>query len=138
MLNQILLEILLVVTILIIIFVYFFGSYNLNPSGIKPDINSISFFCNTDLDCQLVGTKCCDNNAPTQNTCISERDTIEWKNILQNYCNIVFKQNHVACPEYFMEGNYSCFCKENRCWTNFVSRFGIQIYTGMFNESEGV
>jgi len=89
----------------------------------KPNINSFSFSCSRDIECVLVQTGCCNNNLPTQNTCLSKNDAEGWKNTMQNYCN----KNPASCPNYAIQGNYSCFCDAGRCWTNA----GSFNYTGI-------
>ena len=93
---------------------------------IKPDIEQFSFLCNENSDCQLVGTECCNNNAPTQNGCINKNDVKKWEDTLQNYCNM----DHTYCLEYYMMGNYSCFCENNICLTNFTDQNGNMVYKG--------
>lgn len=95
--------------------------------SIKPDINFVSFDCVDDGDCELVSVECCNNNAPTQNTCINKNYVSDWGKKLENFCT----KAKLACPLYFVEGSYSCLCQRNRCWTNFTSQYdGIEIYTG--------
>lgn len=119
--NKILISILVIVAASI--FVYL--KLSVNPE--MPNIDSVSFSCVADGDCQLVETSCCNNNAPTQNGCISKNEVRIWEADLQNYCN----RDPVNCPMFYMEGNYSCFCKDKTCWTNFTSRSGQELYIGV-------
>jgi hypothetical protein len=122
--------------ILIAIFLFFlaFLAYVLIilTASIKPDINSVSFECITDDDCELVQIECCNNNAPTQNTCIDKDHAPDWNAGLQSYCA---KLNEI-CPMYFAQGSYKCFCKENICWTNFTSYNEFETYTGVLGGSK--
>jgi len=88
--------------------------------------------CQTDSDCQLTDTDCCNNNAPKQNACIN-RDTIaDWKQRLTSYC----ASSKVGCPEFFMLGNYSCACEHQVCTTTVTNNEGGFSYSGIIGPGE--
>lgn len=94
---------------------------------IRPDVNSFSFNCFADSDCVLVSIECCNNNAPTQNSCMNSNYVLDWNGKLEKFC----MKAALACPEYYMEGSYSCLCQQNRCWTNFTSPNEVVMYSGV-------
>src|SRR3972149_5132592 len=117
------------VVIAILAFVYIVDpSLLLSLRPARPNVNFVSFSCEADTDCVLTGVECCNNNAPTQNTCISKDDMISWTNEMKSFCDA----NKFACAEYYMPGNFSCVCKERRCWTIFTDTEGSAQYTGLF------
>src|SRR3990172_8635740 len=106
------------VVIAILAFVYIVDpSLLLSLRPARPNINFVSFSCEADTDCVLTGVECCNNNAPTQNTCISKDDMISWTNEMKSFCDA---------------NKFSCVCKERRCWTIFTDTEGSAQYTGLF------
>ena len=121
--------IIIVALIIAIVAIATFFVFRQQPA---PVIDSIaSYSCNNDNDCKLVTMTCCNNNEPTQNACISKNDNGLWKIVLQNFCG-----KSSICTLYLRLGNYSCFCQENRCWTNFTTEGGSRIYTGLLKVAQ--
>jgi len=107
-----------VIAMIVIIFFVYFASNNIDSLA--------SYSCNADSDCKKVTIDCCNNNAPTQNTCVSKSDLGIWKSFLQINCG------GIMCLQYLVPGNYSCACRESRCWTYFTNQVGnVEGYTGL-------
>lgn len=82
-----------------------------NISGIPSNFLS----CNSDDDCKLTKTACCNNNAPNQNTCMNKLFIDDWLKTVNSKCGLQM------CPMIYQPGNYSCSCLNKNCTTLFTS-----------------
>ena len=122
-----------IIEFLIIAGIVFLALYYLAPTytpitSAPPKITDAMLSCQTNADCQVVATECCNNNVPGQKTCINEAQVASWKQKLNGYCT----NKPIICSMLSVAGNYSCTCENNICTTNFNNLGNITKYTGIY------
>jgi len=115
--------ILIAVVVLVVLYLY-----TRNVSWYTSPIIAPNYSCSVDKDCQVVSTNCCNNNAPSQNTCINKNQVDDWNFALIKSC----QKNIISCAEYFVNAHISCFCSRNICATNYTSSNENLTYVGIY------
>lgn len=102
--------------------------YTRNVSWYTSPVITSNYTCNVDSDCAVVSTNCCNNNAPSQNTCINKQQFDEWNFALIKSC----QKNLISCAQYLVQAQITCFCNNNICTTNYTSSNENLTYVGIY------
>ncbi|MGC8662758.1 MAG: DUF4382 domain-containing protein [Candidatus Micrarchaeia archaeon] len=76
-----------------------------------PNASENMFYCNTTSECLIVPLTICQNNLPTQSTCINSNYYQEY----MFYYDKMRSHTMIMCPMFIMQGRSNCACIDNTC-----------------------